>query len=498
MSDTLRLSWTPPGPVSQRFMASNRSVQIVNGPIGSGKTTTCLMKTIRLAQRQAISTRDTTTNATGARVPVRKFRLCVVRDTYRQLWKTTLPSWFKRIPRTMGEFTGSENAPATHRVPFALADGSVCEFQVDFVAIGDNSAEDVLRGYEVTCFYLNEADLLAKEVYTYARGRTGRFPDMAEGGPTWHGVLMDCNAPELGSWLYEDYFERSEDDLAARGVALFRQPGGMEPGAENRANLPPGYYESQLTDQPDWYIQRMIHNRPGFSRAGKPVFPEFNDALHVAANDLAYLPGLPLLIGMDAGLNPAAAIGQRMPSGVWRILDEIVPPSGTGPLRFAQALTQRLRERFSEARTILAYADPSAAYGADKQGGERSWIEIVEAEAAIRVLAAPTNALVPRLEAVRLPLTRLIDGGSGFILSPRCLVLRRALNAGYRYRKKTGTEDQHNTDSPEKNEFSHPADALQYLCSGGGEDAEIRSRKKTSEAARARTSARQPDWDPFA
>jgi hypothetical protein len=177
-------------------MRSMKSTIILNGPIGSGKTTTCFMKAIRLAAAQMPSTRDRR----------RKFKLCVVRDTYRQLWKTTLPSWFKRVPRAIGEFTGAENAPATHKIEFRLEDGTSVDLQVDFVAIGENSVEDVLRGYEPTAFYLNEADLLAREVYTYARGRVGRYPDMSEGGPTWYGILMDCNAPELTSWLYLDMF----------------------------------------------------------------------------------------------------------------------------------------------------------------------------------------------------------------------------------------------------------------------------------------------------
>lgn len=434
-------------------------------------------------------------NAQGKRVPVRKFRLCVVRDTYRQLWKTTLPSWWKRVPKDVGDFVGSENAPARHSVAFALPDGTMVDFQADFVAIGDNSAEDILRGYEPTAFYLNEMDLLAKEVFTYAQGRAGRFPDMSEGGPTWHGVLADCNAPELNNWVYQDWFKLSAEALAEKGMALFRQPDGLSPQAENLANLPPGYYASQVTSQPDWYVARMIRNKPGYSRAGKPCYPEFVDALHVSEHELQPVPGIMLEIGLDAGLNPAAIFGQRMPNGQRRILGELVGDQGTGPVRFGEDLARRLKLDFAGLKKIRGYADPSAAYGADAKGGEQTWIEIVSMKAGIRIDAAPTNRLIPRLEAVRAPLTRLIDGQPGLLLDPRCEKLREGFNAGYRFRKVNVGEERY-ADEPEKNEYSHPHDGLQYLCSAGGEDGEIRERR-TQNQMLTQLTAHQHDWDPL-
>jgi hypothetical protein len=483
MNDRLDLTWRSPGPVSSRYMRETRPVNILNGPIGAGKTRTNFSKAIRLAALQVPSRQD----------GLRKFKLCVVHANYRQLWRSTLPSWFKLIPKDQGEWTGAENAPAKHVIRFALPDGSEVLFQVDFIAIGENAAEDVMRGYEPTAFFLNELDLLSEEVYTFARGRTGRYPDMSEGGPTWHGILADCNAPERSSWLYENIFQKVKD---LPDVNLLIQPSGLSDAAENLENLPPNYYTGQMSGQPAWYVARMIKNIPGFSREGKPVFMEFNDDLHFAGCALAPVPGLPLRIGIDGGGSPACVIGQKLDNGQWLILDELVCEQGTGAMRAGRDLARLLADRYPGWRIVKGWADPASQYGADDKMGEKSWMEIFATEAGMTVVPAPTNSLLPRLEAVRLPLTRLIDGKPELLLSSRCPVLHEGFNSGYQYRKMQVPGATRYTEEPDKNKFSHPMDALQYLLSAGGEDLEIRGRKE-QDLNRLRHVRHQTDWDPF-
>ncbi len=497
----IRLGWKAPGPVADAFMRDQHEIVGINGPVGSGKTTAAIMKGVARASWQKPSLVHTAPGpGTSERWPVRRTRQCIVRDTYRQLWRSTMPSWFSRFPRNLGTFTGAENAPASHVITFALKDRTLVEYQTDFLAIGDQAVEDVLRGYEPSWFYLNEMDLQAKEVFTYAIGRYGRFPSMEDGGPTWCGIIFDCNAPELDSWLYEDLFLATPDELAARNVALYRQPGGLDPAAENLANLPGGraYYERQVANGEDWYVQRMVHNKPGFSRAGKPVYSEWNDLVHVASTDHAGVPGLPLITGLDAGGSPAATFKQRLPNGVWLILDELVSEPGTGPRRFGQMLAQRLQERFAGFSQVIGICDPSALYGADRKAGEKDWSEIVAAEAGISIRPAPTNDPTSRWEAVRRPLSLLIDGQPAFRLNPRCRVLRAGFNAGYRFRKITGSTSRFNTDQAEKTAESHPHDALQYGMSWGGEDQAIRQRRGDDRARGPSLAHVSPPFDPYA
>lgn len=485
MSGTrLDISWRAPGPVAAAFMADRSRISVINGPPGSGKTTTVGMKLIKLAGEQRISLHHTARGPSGTPVPVRQFRVAAVRDTYRQLWRTTIPSWFERVPRSIGHFTGADGAPAHHVVPFALADGSMIEFEIDFIAIGDNSVEDALRGYQVTGFWLNEMDLCAEEIFDYALTRIPRWPPAAEGGATWSGILGDLNAPALNSWTYKRLFKLTAEQLAANGTALFRQPSGLSAHAENLANLQGGaeYYRKMVVGMPEWMIRKTILNIPGYSRAGKPVYPEFNDAVHVAASPIEIYPKLPLRIGLDAGGHPAAVFTQRLASTRWNVLDELTGEPGTGARRFGRMIAERLRQRFPLFGTegyagIEAWADPSATYGADKKAGEQDWTQIVAAEAGIRVRPAPTNNPTARWEAVRLPLAEPIeDFQPRFQLDPRCVVLRAGFNAEYRFRK-MNTADERYDEQAEKNDASHPHDALQYVLSGGGEDQAIRARR---------------------
>ena len=514
MTDALNLAWEPPGPVAARFMAAMARVQILNGPIGSGKTTAALMKAVRIATRQTPSLRHRAHNDRGELVPVRRFKLATVRDTYRQLWKTTIPSWWRRVPKETGEWVGAENAPATHRIAFQIGlniHTTIVDFAVDFAAIGEMAVEDFMRGYEPTVWYLNELDLLAQSVLAYAQDRAGRFPEMDDGGPTWRGVLADCNAPEFESWLYTDperdaggkpkpgIFTMSAAERAALGVELFVQPGGREPGAENIENLPESYYTPKAA-QSQAYIARMIDNKAGYSQAGKPVHPEFNPPRHVPGRELEAVPGMGLVIGLDPRTYPSAVFMQRMANGQRRIIDEMQGEQNMGARRFGEMLAQRLHDRFAmiSPKGIRGMCDPSAQYGADTEAGEQAWLEIVGAVAGIRIDAAPSNNLDIRREALKLPLSHGdIDREPAILISPRCSTLIAGLASGFRFRKLNVPGAARFGDEVEKNHYADMCEAAEYACLSDGAELEIRERKQINQAGvDALRAGHKHDWDP--
>jgi hypothetical protein len=58
----------------------------------------------------------------------------------------------------------------------------------------------------------------------------------------------------------------------------------------------------------------------------------------------------------------------------------------------------------------------------------------------------------------------MYKGEPGFLLSPNCQSLRKALNGGYHYEKDPKGNGEEYKFVPEKNFSSHVADSLQMLC----------------------------------
>jgi len=468
----LELRYKPPGPVGAGFLQSNAFVRAIMGPIGSGKTSVCMVDPVYRAMRQAPSPID----------GVRRYRFVAVRDTYPNLWSTTIPSWQQWFPPTMGKWNAA--SPPSHEIEFEVKGLGRVHFEAEFLAIGEHRVEDVLRGKEATQFYLNEMDLLPPEVLDYCTGRVGRYPGAVHGGATWYGVTGDLNAPDDENYVYKKFVEELPE-----GWRFFRQPSGLAANAENLANLVAGYYQRQMAGKDEWYVRRFIKNEFGYSREGKPVYSDFSDAIHVASQELLPVKGLPLTLGMDAGRTPSAVVLQEMPNGQIRVLDELVE-SDMGAKRFGERIARLLAEKFKGFEFKL-FSDPASHIAGDQD--ERAWAQIVGHEIKARVRAAPgNNEIELRLEAVRTQLQKVIEGAPMLLLSPKCKVLRKGFNSGYRFRRRKVPGSAAYDDTPEKNEYSHPHDALQYAVLGLGVHVELTGRKRRTEN-RARPATAEMD-----
>jgi hypothetical protein len=265
---------------------------------------------------------------------------------------------------------------------------------------------------------------------------------------------------------------------------FFKQPPGMvevpadHPGAipaagkhwtindtaENLNNLPPGYYEQQLGGKNLDWIKCYVGGQYVYVQEGKAVWPEYTDSLMVV-DKLDYDPAVPLQIGLDFGLTPAAVFGQKMRNGRWHILHEIVSFS-MGLERFGQILMHDVMTHFPKAQ-IFIWGDPA--------GVARDGIFEVTAFDYLKTLglnAQPTasNDFMVRREAGALPMQRLIDGKPGLVLDSGCQRLRKSLAGGYHFKRiGVGGGTDRFRDAPNKNEHSHIGDAFGYLMLGGGE-----------------------------
>jgi hypothetical protein len=471
--------WTSPGPVSSAFLATTAPVSVLMGPAAGGKTVTGLQRGVLMAFRWPLT-------APG----VRRVRFLVMRQRMTDMEASTIPSWLAWYPRSLGHFVGKEGSPKRHSIPLRHPDGSRIELEVHFRGIGEQSVDDALRGFEFSYAYVDECDLMDGDVMATLFKRAGRYPSETLAINPCQ-VWGTCNAPEPDSWVVREMIENPRE-----GWVLYRQPSGLSPEAENLAVLGPDFYRRQAAVLPDYERRRFIENIPGLVREEAAVYPEFSEAVHVAAKPLPVLSGAPLRIGVDAGGSPAAAVLQRAPDGQWRMLAELSTHDRAhvgvvGPRRFGEALAALLAERAPGVAAEVV-ADPAAAFGADREAGESSWIEIVARAAGLPVTTARSQDPTLRMEALRRPLTRLLEGGKpGLVLDPSCQLMARALARDYRWQVTAGRRG----DRAVKNWASHLVEAAQYalLDAEGLAEASARPALRRPLPMQARI-----EWNPFA
>lgn len=463
-------------PTAKLFHRSEAFVRGLRGPIGTGKSVACCMEIVRRAREQ---------------VPfegVRRSRWAAIRNSYPELKSTTIKTWEDWVPDNMQRMKW--DAPITSVFTTKLDDGTRIECEVLFISLDRPADVKKLKSLDLTGAWLNEASELPKAVLDMATGRVGRFPSKAMGGASWSGVIMDTNAPDDDHWWYA-LAELSRPE----GYEFFAQPGALmlvdgayvpNPLAENVQNhmLGYGYWLRQIPGKLDTWIRVFVLGLYGSVHDGKPVYGEWNDTLHVRAT--MPLEDVPLRIGFDFGLTPAAVITQTNVRGRLLVHDELCG-TDIGIRAFVrEVVIPHLMTHYPEwwerkQDLIECYGDPAGAQRA--QTDERScFMEVNEAGLSIR--PGRTNAFLPRRDAVAWFLSRLADGQPTFLLNPKCTSLRKGFNGGYKYRRIQVTGEERYTEEPAKNAYSHIADALQYVAmeSGG------------LQALQTEENAKKPSW----
>jgi len=432
----LEIDYTPP-PTVQKFMESNAKMRVIMGPVGSGKSVGSSFEIVRRASQQK-----------PGQSGKRRTRFAVVRETARQLQDTTIKTfldWFP--PGVCGNFMRTTKT-------YFFSVGEV-ECEVMFRALDD--ADDVanLNSLELTGAWFNECRDIHPDIIDAMSKRIGRFPSAKDGGPTWFGMWGDTNPPTMDSWWYYQMEHLDPADGVSpndNGWEVFKQPSGRSPYAENIENLPEGYYDTQ--GRSEEYIRVYIDGEYGLSSSGQPVYKYFRPDYHIAKQTLRPITNgiRPIIVGMDLGLTPAAAIGQQDPRGRALVFDELVS-FDMGIQRFVRhVLKPRIFERFGGS-PILVVVDPAGVQRA--QTDERSAVDIIKNEG-MKVIPAKTNNISARINAVDEYLMRQVDGDPAFLLDPRCSHLKAAMMGGYRYKPKEELVI-------DKNRHSHIAEALQYL-----------------------------------
>jgi len=433
------------------FFYSEKFVSLAVGPVGSTKTTAGIMKILHHAALMA-----------PCKDGIRRSRAIWVRNTREQLRDTSIPDFLKWIPDgVMGSFLKTE-------YKFII---NVGDIECEVLFRGLNDANDVRRllSLQASFFIFDEFREIHPDIYNAAQGRIGRYPDKMmndvgcqtdDGKPNMHLWGM-TNPPDMDTF-WEDLLTEPPEN-----VHVTIQPSGLAPEADWTQFLPDDYYDNLAHGKTEAWIDVYIHAQFGKSLSGQPVFRSFDRTVHSSDEELTPMfSDAPLLIGVDAGLTPAAVIGSVTHDGRLVVYDSLIS-DGMGALRFVrERLKPLLSNKFPGRRTIVII-DPAAFQRV--QTDERTVADIYKNEGFV-VKPARTNSIAARIAAVEKYLTRVVDGKYSFVVDGvNASSLVQALAGKYRYKINTkGARD-------EKPEKSHPwsdvSDAFQYMClhADGGE-----------------------------
>ncbi len=446
-------------PTLARFHKAEAFGRIAAGPVGSGKTTACMIELLRRSILQS-------PGADGYRYT----RFAVIRQTLKALKDTVLKdadTWIGN--RGLGFWKVSESC---YHIVF---DDVRSEWI--FLPMEDNEDQARLLSMQLTGAWLSEFIEMDYNILGPVSGRIGRYPNGARGQPTWFGIVGDTNMPTDGS-AWQHFMENLPAEWAK-----FVQPSGMSVTAENLnwllqtdktvklpidhpSRLAQGrkYYENLVSmyerTDPDW-VNRYVHAQYGNDPSGAAVFQHTYKASFHTVDQTTLIPGYPIIVGQDFGRNPWSLICQPDHMGRLLIHEEVAAKNVGLEKHVNDALRPALFRTYLGFKVALV-GDPAG--NAKGSVAEETCFDALK-RLGLPGFPAPTNLIEPRLRAVEALLGRQSLGGPAVIISRAgCPHLCRALAGGYRFKKNLegGLKA-----IPEKNDpqgYSHVVDCLQYVC----------------------------------
>lgn len=430
---------------------------MIRGPVGSGKTSGCLVHLFLNSLNQQPS-----------RDGIRRTRWAVIRATYPALKQTTI--------KTTQAWLGSmlqwrHDIPITAKLSMPHPDDlTTIEMELIFIALDSEDQVNKLQSFELTGAWLNEAAEIPEGVFQMVKSRVPRYPHAKDPGATRSQIICDYNSISQDHWLYRlaEEDRPPKHSFYTQPSALIVVPKGstkvvdrmgnyyaINPEAENIDNLSKDYYEDMCYGaDPEW-INVFLLNNYGDTRSGRPVYTNYQDNIHYAKKDLQLLRGIPLVIGIDVGLTNAASFTQLSSTGSLNVLDELVADDCSVEKFAEDYLWPKIRNEYPTSDFYLV-CDPAAWHRS--QNDKQAAADILR-KAGFKLKPAHTNNPLARREAV----SHFLDRRDGFFLSGKCPVIRKGFISEYKFEKR-GKATQLFKETAEKNFYSHPHDALQYAA----------------------------------
>ncbi len=458
-------------------MLSPAFVRGIKGPVGSAKSSTCVME----LHRKQIDQRP---NERGWRMS----RWAIIRNTNPMLATTTIKTyedWLK--PEFYGDIKMNP-PPYEHEIDLELPDRTRIVSEVYFLSLDRPEDMRKLLSLELTGAFVNEARELPKTIIDGVTQRLRRYPAIKDGGASWSGLIMDTNSPDADHWwpimagLAPPPEGMSDEDIRQlvkpEGWDFFDQPPAMierfenkklvgyevNPHAENLSNLDPEYYPGMIAGKTKAWIDVYIMNRIGATHDGRPVHSNFRRDVHVAAEPIEPVPGVPIIASADFGLTPAAVLFQRVRDR-YLVLREIVLTDASAK-DLGKKLNAVMRDEFPAHKLLTLWGDPA---GDQRAGTDKTTpFQVLRA---MKIAARPVETNDPEIRrgALDNALTRMVGGLPGIEFDPSCVVTIAGLEGAWCYKRVRSANGESFEDTPSKNRYSHVCEGLEYGMVGCGE-----------------------------
>jgi hypothetical protein len=458
------VGYNPVDEVSREFHEKGISALVrgIMGARGTGKSGTCIMDGLRGASQQNVS-----------RTGVRRSRFLVLRDTYRQLETTTIPS-FKKWLGPVSRIHGNYPIRALTRIPSLQHDGTAIEMETVFLAMDGENIIENLQSLEASFAWINEARAIENpNIVNMVLASCGRYPSKDEEGCNQRFVVMDSNPPDDSHWWHRaDVVDRPPGwhFYTQESPLVYKHEGQRESYSNRPEDYTPNpralyariqnagynYWLDLIPNASDAFIRTMVMGRYGTFVAGKPVYGLSWTEEVVAKEALTHNQAIQIVAGIDtSGLHPAAVFGQ-LRQGTVHILGELHVKDTPFEEFLDAAFIPYCMERFPNC-SIFAVLDPSNPRAGI---GGKNALQVCQSRG-IAATLAPTNIFNRRIGAV----TTLLMRRKALVIDPRAQLLLAGFRGKYRYEKieAQGIQEVYKP-QPVKDEYADVHDGMQYLC----------------------------------
>ena len=459
------------------FLADDTSdVKLLHGPVGSCKTSHCLMNIMKLA----LSIKPCYDG-------VRRSRWAIVRNTWSELKTTTLQTWLDWFPPE--EFASPKGQ---YPIEINIIKKNL-DIQLWFLALDKYKDVRKMRSMEITAGYLNEAQYMLNPLLAHAvYNRTMRYPGKKSGGGLGRPLLlMDCNPPPRRHWIYKIFEQQKRRGWKSykmqsalikmpRELSLPRDDYAVDATGQRWMNNPEADY-IQHAASPTYWLKQAEGRLPaeilvdlcgeyGTSLSGTPVYSSFNESIHVWDSPLEANPLLPLCLGFDFGNTPACAIIQRQTDNTLYVLDEF--PTEKDYLRpfLEDTVIPALDSKYPWWReNHMSRHDPSDL-------GTRPTAQTASdilREFGIKSLPCESNNMDFRRDSLQFYFGKMYSGHPAILFSPTCPILIEGLAGEFQYEYKADTLLDATPvlrEKPKKNYHSHICEALEYATTAYRQD----------------------------